>query len=396
MADDVLRKLQELASVPELTSGFNSQQECIAWANKVLPALVFNAEFRQEFMAYQQNINTVGLSGDLQASSLNQMVSILGLAIADRQHQLSQQPQLVSDELLEYVDIFEDISGRFIKGSTLHLQLEDEVYFKQKAMEVISLIKDFLGDKNQYTGTIYHTLNYDLGTYGPSLHCVQTVKGVVLAAQKEVRRKESQGLNGETVFKEFMTDSVSVVNKNGAEHQNVKASVQKNIILVTDISIPIETGDKIIRVLPSKVKEVFEVVDPGYHAGFGGIDAHYQIKYRRGIVTPQAPPQVIPHQIFNLHGDNARVNIHSTDSSTNVVNTNSAELFSGLLKLIDEQIEDAKDRESLIATVEAMRQNQGTSGFMACYQEFMAVASDHITVFSPFIPALTKLLSINS
>jgi hypothetical protein len=392
MADDILKKLQELVSVPELTSGFKTQQDCIAWANKVLPALVFNAEFRQEFMEYQQNINTVGLSGDLQASSLNQMVSILGLAIADRQHLLSQQPQLISEELLEYVDIFEDISGRFINGSTLHLQLDDEVYFSQKTMEVISLIKDYLGEKNQYTGPIYHTLNYDMGTYGPSLHCVQSVKGFILAAHKEIKRKESRNAHGGNMFKEFMTDSVSIVNKNGTEHQNVKASVQKNIILVTDISIPIESGDKIVRVLPSKVKEVFEVVDPGYHAGFGGIDAHYQIKYRRGVDAPVAHPQTIPHQIFNLHGDNARVNFHSTDSSTNIVNTNSAELFNGLLKLIEEQIKNANDRNSLIATVEAMRQSQGTSGFMSCYQEFMAVASDHISVFGPLLPALTKML----
>ena len=387
MADEVLKKLQELASVPELTSGFNTQQECIAWANKVLPALVFSIEFRQEFMAYQQNINIVGLSGDLQASSLNQMVSILGLAIADRQHQLAQQPQLVSDELLEYVDIFKNILGRFKIGTTWVLTVDDEAYFKQRVLEVISLINEFLGEKNQYSLNIILAVN-DTGGNGPSKFCVQTVKGIVLAAQKEIKRKESQ-VNGGDVFNHLLTDSVTIIKRNGEKHHNIKAVVKKDVIHIPYESVSIEKGDKIQLTQVNRPTQVFVVVDPGFQPKIFNMPAYFKIKYCDEADVPNTQPL----QVFHFNGDNSRVNINSTDSSTNVVNTNSAELFDGLLKLIKEQIEDAKDRESLFATIEAMRQAQGTSGFTSCYQEFMAVASDHITVFGPFIPALTKLLS---
>jgi hypothetical protein len=191
MPDDVLTKLQELAAIPELTKGFLSQQDCIAWANKVIPFLSFNKKVQDSFGAYQTNINTIGLSADLQRTSLNQMVSILHFAISEIQEIERTKPKAISDELLGYADVFESICNRFIEGNrNLHLATNDEAFFRQKLFEVISVIKESLGEKNLYTGNMISAVNAGSGQFGPSLHCVQSVRGLILAAQKEVKRKE--------------------------------------------------------------------------------------------------------------------------------------------------------------------------------------------------------------
>lgn len=384
MADDVLKNLQELASVPELTTGFKNQQECIAWGNKVLIQLAFNSDIQNEFMGYQQNINTMKLSADLQASSLNMMISLIGIAIGERQKEINNQPKKVSDELLEYADSFEEISKRFIQGSTHHLDLEDETLFKQQSLEVISLIRESLGDKNQYSGTIVLTLNNDTGTYGPSKHCVFTVKGIVLAAQKEVKRKESQGTNGGDMFNHLLTDTVSIVKKNGETHHGIKAAINKDFIHINYETVEINKGDKIRLNLPNRPVQIFVVDDPGFQSKKGWVTAYYKIKY----IKEENIPPVPVHNTFHVSGNNAKVNFNSTDNSTNIVNNSSSEIFDNLITLVKEQIEEGKDRESLIATINAMNETQGTSGFKDHYINFISFVSNHITVLGPILPTL--------
>jgi len=42
--------------------------------------------------------------------------------------------------------------------------------------------------------------------------------------------------------------------------------------------------------------------------------------------------------------------------------------------------------------VTELEKAQGTTGFMAQYQEFMALAANHMTILAPFIPALSQIL----
>jgi hypothetical protein len=97
--------------------------------------------------------------------------------------------------------------------------------------------------------------------------------------------------------------------------------------------------------------------------------------------------------VYNLNGPNARVNIQSMDSSTNVVNVESAALFDKLRNAIKESVKDADDISRLSEKVEAMQAAAGTKSFARTYQEFVSVAADHLTLFLPFLPALTQLLS---
>src|SRR6478735_5600007 len=112
-------------------------------------------------------------------------------------------------------------------------------------------------------------------------------------------------------------------------------------------------------------------------------------KGRNAIVKEKASPQVV----YNVSGPNAKINIQSTDLSTNIVNVESAALFDKLRNVIQESIQDADAIKRLSEQVDAMQAAAGTKTFLGAYQQFVSVAADHLTLFPPFWPALTQLLS---
>jgi hypothetical protein len=96
-------------------------------------------------------------------------------------------------------------------------------------------------------------------------------------------------------------------------------------------------------------------------------------------------------QVFNLHGANARINIHSVDSSNNV-STHEQQVFADLRKVIDQAVQDEPERARLLKEVEHLDVSHRTGKFFDGYLHFVSAIADHMTLFAPFIPALTKLL----
>ena len=192
------------------------------------------------------------------------------------------------------------------------------------------------------------------------------------------------------MFETFMNDRVTLVKKTGQRFENLPASVQSGLILTDNVKVPVEDGDTFERTLPSGVAESFEVLDAGFQQEFHGIPAHYQSKVRKG--TAKARGSSTQHTVYNLIGPNARVNIQSTDSSTNVVNVESTVLFDNLRGAIRTSISDSELSETLMHCVEAMEAAAGTRTFADRYKDFIALAADHISVFGPFLPALTQFL----
>lgn len=80
---------------------------------------------------------------------------------------------------------------------------------------------------------------------------------------------------------------------------------------VTDLRI--EVGDHILRQLPNGLVEDYIVDEPRYNNGIGSIPANYAVKVHRSD-APAAPPQTI---VANFHGANSRMNVNSTDNSSN-------------------------------------------------------------------------------
>ena len=58
-----------------------------------------------------------------------------------------------------------------------------------------------------------------------------------------------------------------------------------------------------------------------------------------------------------------------------------------------QSIEDESEREKILSHIAELESAKGSNGFLTAYQKFVAVVSDHITVFGPFLPVLAQMLS---
>jgi hypothetical protein len=94
---------------------------------------------------------------------------------------------------------------------------------------------------------------------------------------------------------------------------------------------------------------------------------------------------------FSVTGPNARVNVGSTDNSTNVVLTDNSELFQQLRDLLP-QIPDSAKRAAMASVVDDMEQSAGRPSFTQHYTRFISLAADHVGLFSALLPAITALL----
>jgi len=115
-----------------------------------------------------------------------------------------------------------------------------------------------------------------------------------------------------------------------------------------------------------------------------------------GLDLSEPPAPMAPSQItYNVLGTNARVNINSKDSSINVVNDVSAEVFEQLAAAIRAATAEPKEKVTLETSVYEMRESYGTTGFADSYCRFMSIVADHIQVIgpivAPYLPALARL-----
>jgi hypothetical protein len=190
----------------------------------------------------------------------------------------------------------------------------------------------------------------------------------------------------------FDNDIVNITKSDGAiVRENVPADVQSGLIFIHDPSVPIAPGYEISRVVPSGLTEVYVVVDPGFCQAFGAIEAHYQVKVRRKEAIQGASSVVN----YNLTGANPRVNIGSYDASHNVVfhSGDHRELFDRIRDAVQDGVTDLKERDSVLEAVSAMEHAVGAPTFIEQYTRFVGIIADHITLITPFIPALTQLIS---
>lgn len=121
-------------------------------------------------------------------------------------------------------------------------------------------------------------------------------------------------------FSSLMTDTISVLKKDGNRFDGIKASVQSGGIFISGCTLLIESGDLIQRKMSNGGEETFEVLDPGFHEEFHGIPAGYQMAVKK-LGIPEAQ-KAVQHISYTITGHNARITQNSVDNSTNVINVN--------------------------------------------------------------------------
>ncbi len=56
-------------------------------------------------------------------------------------------------------------------------------------------------------------------------------------------------------------------------------------------------------------------------------------------------------------------------------------------------IADESQRAQILARLDDLQHAKESGGFVSAYQSFIGSVADYMTIFSPFIPALTLMLS---
>jgi len=117
-----------------------------------------------------------------------------------------------------------------------------------------------------------------------------------------------------------------------------------------------------------------------------------EIESPEGFKTTHSRGEVKLTQNIHMHGPNARINVDSIDNSTNIASVSSERLFVRLRETAS-TIADESQRAQILARLDDLERAKESGSFVSAYQSFIGSVADYITIFSPFIPALTLMLS---
>ena len=189
---------------------------------------------------------------------------------------------------------------------------------------------------------------------------------------------------------DLMPDVITVVKADGRRYEKLKALVERAAVIFDDVRVPLDEGDHIERALPGGRTELYEVLDTGFQRGGGAIPDFYHAKVRK--TTSRSPHGGATN--VTISGHNARLNIGSVDSSTNVVNgVVSPEVFTELAKALRGAVKAQHEQERMIQQVHVLQRAVGTPDYRRAYREFVEMAANWMTIVAPFIPALTRALA---
>ncbi len=191
------------------------------------------------------------------------------------------------------------------------------------------------------------------------------------------------------MFNNLPQDILKLKKSNGEIIDDIKAIISKETIVIDSADLPIEEGDILIRILPNKLEEKYEILDYTFYQKMFDIPAHYQIEYQR-YTEKNSNKKIENHttktEIYNI--DSSTVIINSKNSSINI-NKNEV-VFIDLLEKANQL--NVPHKDEIIQSIENMRDNVNTPLFNEKYKEFMSVAADTMTVFSPYLVALASFL----
>jgi hypothetical protein len=130
----------------------------------------------------------------------------------------------------------------------------------------------------------------------------------------------------------FDKDKVDLKKLDGSGADGIVATVAgSDLIVIKSNKYIIDVGDLLTRKLSNGAEETYQVVDPKYYETTPGSSGpHYQLKVKKlGVPEARAAFQ---HIVYNVTGNNARVNVDSVDNSTNIANVHAAGEQIGVLR----------------------------------------------------------------
>ena len=185
----------------------------------------------------------------------------------------------------------------------------------------------------------------------------------------------------------FPTEKVKLIKQDSTVIENIEALVEKDHFFIDDVNVDIEEGDVFQRELPTGKHETYLVIDRGFYRTMGGIPAHYQVSVQKQTSIPKIGNEKVVNN-YNI-GSAEKININSTDNSVTYNITENDKALMETLKMLAKELDNS---EAIINSIEEMKDNVGKKGFADKYNAFIQNVANHMTIFAPFIPALTQLL----
>lgn len=167
---------------------------------------------------------------------------------------------------------------------------------------------------------------------------------------------------------------------------SIQALFDSNLIFVGDVKIPIEEGDFVERILPSKTVEKYLItkVDCFTDSSL----SHYELGFEKQVGLKKKENSSIVYNIGNVSG---KVNIGSTDNSINCnICCNEKKVFDDLRAVIQESI---LNNDIALLELDKLENSYGTKTFAAQYHSFIQSVADHITIIAPFLPTLSAMMA---
>lgn len=189
-------------------------------------------------------------------------------------------------------------------------------------------------------------------------------------------------------FHDFPRSPLDIVAPDGTVRASTEGIVaSSSLVVIFDTAVHIEPGDELRRTLPNGYQETFEVRDSVFQQGMGGIPSFYDVKVARKGSFPRGTGG---HYI-QVTGPNARVNLNSTDNSVNTVLQES--VFGELRSAIEAGVSNLAERERLTEALGQFERSKTKGDKLDAYQRLIAAGANHMTILSPFLGALSGLVS---
>lgn len=190
-----------------------------------------------------------------------------------------------------------------------------------------------------------------------------------------------------SMLSNFPTEQVRIIKQDSSVIENIEALVDREVVHIENVSINIEEGDIIERTLPTGSKEQYLVIDRGFYRGMHGIPSHYEVKVEKQTAYTKISKGAVINQYHITNAD--KVNIQSTDNSTTYnITADDISLMDRLRRIAN----GLENEQEIILNINAMQDNIGKKTFAEKYNTFIQSVANHMTIFAPFIPALTSLL----
>jgi hypothetical protein len=190
----------------------------------------------------------------------------------------------------------------------------------------------------------------------------------------------------------FFPETVSLETRAGSTKTGLRAQIAPSKILLFGDQVVVDVDDAIVHTARNGAVQRYSVLDVHYQAGEMDLPAVTTLKVEKQGSKAVGRSSASQHT-YNLSGDNARINIRSTDNSINTVNAAISPVFNQLRTELERLPEDHPQKIALLKSVDDLSTAPPNSQtFTDRFNKFMSLAANCVTVVTPFLPEITKML----